>query len=189
MTRLLSRTCLCLCPLPTTTRGRRAKPKATASFRGGPLWLASVAFVAACDLTPPTACSLVGCNSVLTVEAPALDDAAFSVTVESDTWSGTISCAPADAAGERGPPVETTGDIAREEADAVSAIATCDRRGVTLRPLLREAADELPTSAIVTITSGADTFVADDDDIAYAVSQPNGPDCEPTCSTATLVAG
>lgn len=141
----------------------------------------------ACDT--PRACTLIGCSSAVGVEANALSDAAFTAVVESDTVNGSVSCAAADENGERGAPTDTSGDIAREEtADGATVGATCNARGITLRVLLRDDADVLPTRATITLTSGAETFTADANPVIYDVSLPNGPECEPTCSVAVLFA-
>lgn len=147
--------------------------------------LASSLVVASClaSCLPDDACTLVGCNSGLGVDVPGLGADAFAVDVESPTFSGTVACPALDANGLRQSPTETTGDLAGDDRIVEAA---CDANGVTLSFL--RADSELPSAATFVVTSGDRTFTATSNDIGYAVSQPNGPSCEPTCSFAVLVA-
>lgn len=159
--------------------------------------VASIAVVVAAALSSSCdgerACTLVGCNSQLVIEAPALDDAAFTVLFESNEITGTVTCPAADDTGFRGIAIDATGDIAREadESSAASVVAFCNEDGVALSAFRSDVdpADVFPTNVTVTFTNtdGATTFSASDDDLAYDVSQPNGPDCEPTCLQGTLL--
>jgi hypothetical protein len=162
---------------------------------GAVVFFAGLVGVAASEACLPssTACTLVGCSSALTIEAPTLGDGPFTVAIDSASLAGEVDCG-ALVDGGRGQATAARGDIARDF-DAVSTgdvvvVAECTERGVRLLVARSDAraTEVLPTTATINVTSGADVFSVNAQAIEYDVSQPNGPECEPTCHTALVVA-
>lgn len=134
-----------------------------------------------CDL-PTQSCTLVGCQSGIDFALFDAHTAAYTVTIESAEVSGSFECVPPTDPGEE---LWTTrsfsGDLGQEE--SALATALCGASSVSLRFLHQDA--DLPEQLSIEIDGERDvthTFSG----IEYTVSQPNGPDCPPTCSQAEL---
>lgn len=134
-----------------------------------------------------TTCTLIGCGDTITIDLGEVADEGFVATVESPLASGGFSCSAPEQTNEGSvasmSPTDLSGDFAGDEA---SVFVTCTEDGF----LLAMADDGEPPAAITVEATGAssgsvvsDTF----EDIQYTVSQPNGPDCEPTCYQTTLI--
>lgn len=139
--------------------------------------------VALSACAPSEMCTLIGCESAITVSLPEPQSGPFAITLESEAFSGSVECAP--------PEQEPTGDawVARNptgdlgEAPSAAATVRCAPGAVTFVFLGEEPA--MPEELTVSLDGDApltQTF----SDIDYDVSQPNGPDCPPTCRTTTL---
>lgn len=138
--------------------------------------VALVVSAVACGEVPEVigqTCTLIGCASGLTFTMPWAESAAsFDVDVDGPTLVGSFTCAKNANGFFVLAPETATGSFA-----ATTAVE-CQGPGFTI--------GETPDALVVTVAAGQDTRRRGFSRIQYLTSQPNGPDCEPTCSQLTL---
>lgn len=80
-------------------------------------------------------------------------------------------------------PTDLSGDFAGDNA---ALLVTCTEDGF---PLAVDGGGEPPAEITVEVTGASSGGLVSDtfEGIQYTVSQPNGPDCEPTCYQTTLI--
>lgn len=129
------------------------------------------------------ACTLIGCGDSIEVDLGDVADEGFQASVESAAASGGFTCSPANADGViSSTPTDLSGDFASEDA---ALMPSCSADGFLLA---RRRDGDPPTTITVEATGATSGTVVQETfaDIDYEVSQPNGPDCEPTCFHTTL---
>lgn len=137
----------------------------------------------ACDLGVGQQCTLIGCLDAINIELPVEHSSAYTVRVDSPTLSGSFECAPPNA-GEAGSAWSARafeGDFG--QGGPALATAMCRASGVSLQFFGEDA--DLPEQLRVEL-DGAQSVSQTFSDIQYNVSQPNGPDCPPTCRSVAL---
>ncbi len=118
-------------------------------------------------------CTLIGCTSGLTFTVPwVAGAAAFDVDVDGPTLAGSFTCAQNAEGFYVLAPDTITGSF------AATTVVSCDGPGFTL--------GDTPDELVVTVAAGPDTRRRGFSRIQYLTVQPNGPDCEPTCTQLTL---
>lgn len=138
----------------------------------------------ACDpLFPPTGCTLIGCTSTIDFVLPEEQTSVYTVTIESASLSGSVECVPPNPDEPNAVWSERAfnGDL-RDSAPALATVV-CDANRVSLQ--FFDADPAMPDEVTIEI-AGEDALAQTFTDIEYAVSQPNGPDCPPTCSQVEL---
>lgn len=163
--------------------GTRSEPTLFGGFLSLAALVVALAALPGCDVFAPRACTLIGCTSTIDLLLPEAHSSVYEVSIESPTVSGTVECVPPDPDEEDGRWSERlfTGDL-RAQGPAVATVV-CDASRVSLQ--FFDSEPDMPKELTVTIDgehSRSRTF----DDIEYAVSQPNGPDCPPVCSQVEL---
>lgn len=143
----------------------------------------SLVVICACVPFPPGGCTLVGCTSRIDVVLPEAQSIVYTVTLSSPTVSGSVECVPPNPDDENAMWSERAfgGDL-REQGPAIATVV-CHASRVSVQFLSED--PDLPDELTIEIAGDGD-FSQTFSGIEYTVSQPNGPDCPPTCSQVEL---
>ncbi|MCR9162527.1 MAG: hypothetical protein ACE37F_19180 [Nannocystaceae bacterium] len=128
-------------------------------------------------------CTLADCGSGASITVETQDDASLpegelEVVVEADGETRTATCTESDE--------EPSGGLFEGEDGAVQIRLTCGQTGLSVG-LTAADPEDMPDDYRIQVFVDDELSLDESGTFEYSTSQPNGPDCGPTCRNASPV--